>query len=67
MGEATRRAEPEFQLNEFFETLLRVRDSQPRRYAREVSPGTRARVELYEEQKLLAAERAAMLEEAACA
>ncbi len=57
MSATRRQAEPEFRRNEFFETLIRVRDNQPRRYEHKVSPGNRRRVELYEEQKLRANER----------
>lgn len=59
MRDATRAtAEPEFRRSEFYETLLRIRRDQPRRYAREVSAGMQRRVELYEERK----ERASSLE-----
>lgn len=44
-----------FTRNEFFETLLRIRRDEPRRFEREVSAGTRRRVELYEERKRQAA------------
>ena len=40
-----------FTRNEWLETLIRIRDEQPRRYSREVSAGTRARVEAYERLK----------------
>ena len=40
-----------FASNEFYEALLRCRDEQPRRYAREVSPGLRIAVENYERRK----------------
>ena len=36
-----------FTVNEWLETLLRIRNTQPRRYRREVSAGTRKQVELY--------------------
>lgn len=44
-------ADDTFAANEFFEALLRCRDEQPRRYAREVSPGLRAAVERYEQRR----------------
>lgn len=56
MSTPRRRAEPEFRPDEFLETLLRIKRDQPRRYAREVSPGLKRRVELYEERKVKAAE-----------
>jgi hypothetical protein len=37
--------------NEYFETLLRIRRDQPRRFEREVSAGTQRRVQLYQETK----------------
>lgn len=40
-----------FMPNEFYETLIRVRDSQPRRYARQISPGLKVAVERYERRK----------------
>jgi hypothetical protein len=43
------KAEPEFQRNEWLEVLLRIRESQPRRYAREISFGLQVRVERYAE------------------
>jgi hypothetical protein len=50
-----RQAEPEFPPNEFYETLLRIKRDQPRRYSSNVSAGTQRRVELYEERKAHAA------------
>lgn len=41
----------DFAVNEWLETLLRVRDSQPRRYKREVAPGLQVKVERYAAQK----------------
>lgn len=46
-----------FQVNEWLEALIRCRDEQPRRYAREVSAGTQVQVSRYEEQKREHAER----------
>jgi hypothetical protein len=44
--------EPEFRgRSEFFEVLLRIRDTQGRRYAREVPPGLKRRVSIYESLK----------------
>ena len=48
-----------FAPNEFYEALLRCRDEQPRRYAREVSPGLRVAVERYERKKLESSARRA--------
>jgi hypothetical protein len=58
MSTPGRQSEPEFRPNEFFDTLLRIKRDQPRRYAREVSAGTRRRLELYEEEKARAHEHA---------
>ena len=51
MSATRRQAEPAFRPDEFLETLLRIKQDQPRRYARDVSAGQRRRVELYEERK----------------
>jgi hypothetical protein len=40
-----------FMPNEFYETLIRIRNSQPRRYAREVSLGLKVTVERYERRR----------------
>lgn len=48
-----------FRPNEWLETLLRIRDDQPRRYMRELSEGTRRQVEVYAERKALAARKKA--------
>jgi hypothetical protein len=42
-----RQAEPEFRPNELYETLLRIKRDQPRRYSSNVSIGTQRRVEDY--------------------
>ncbi len=44
-------AEPVFQRNEFYETLLRMKRDQPRRYRRNISAGTQRCVEIYEQQR----------------
>lgn len=44
----------QFKPDEWLETLLRVRDTQPRRYAREVSAGLKMTVERYAERKVQA-------------
>ncbi len=56
---ARQQAEPQFQRDEFLETLLRIRDTQKRRYAREVSPGLQVRVEHYAQLKRAHEERSA--------
>jgi hypothetical protein len=43
--------EPEFRPNEFYEMLLRIKSDQPRRYAREVSPGLQVIVGRYSDLK----------------
>jgi hypothetical protein len=48
MRDAKAAAAAEFRPNEFFETLLRIKRDQPRRYEREVSAGMQRRVESYE-------------------
>lgn len=48
-----------FELNEFYETLLRIKRDQPRRYARNIGAGTQRCVCLYAEQKILATRKAA--------
>jgi hypothetical protein len=40
-----------FTVNEWLETLIRVRDDEPERYVREVSPGLQVTVEKYAELK----------------
>jgi hypothetical protein len=50
------KAEPRFQRNEFYETLLRMRRDQPRRYKHSISAGMQRCVEIYEEQRELARE-----------
>jgi hypothetical protein len=40
-----------FIINEWLEALLRCRDEQPRRFAREVSLGLQTKVRLYAERK----------------
>jgi hypothetical protein len=40
-----------FTVNEWLETLIRVRDDEPVRYAREVSPGLQVTVKRYAELK----------------
>ncbi len=52
-------SQPGFELNEFYETLLRMKRDQPRRYARSISAGTQRCVCLYAEQKALATRKAA--------
>lgn len=52
-------AAPEFRPNEWLEALIRCREGQPHRYAREVAEGTRARVEAYEREKRERSRRAA--------
>lgn len=52
-------AEPESRRNEFYETLLRIKRDQPRRYQLNVGAGTRRRVEIYAERKMLASKKAA--------
>lgn len=52
------KAEP-FKPDEWLETLLRIRDDQPRRYAREVSAGLKVTVERYAERKAQATRRKA--------
>jgi hypothetical protein len=47
-------AEPKFQRNEFYETLVRMKRDQPRRYRRNVSAGMQRCVEIYEERKVRA-------------
>jgi|GEM_PF-6553750 len=42
---------PEFRRNELYETLLRIKHDQPRRYRREVSEGMQRRVEGYEHER----------------
>jgi hypothetical protein len=37
----------EFQVDEFLETLLRMKPDQPRRYAQNISKATRMRVDQY--------------------
>lgn len=54
---AARDQRPGFARNELFETLLRIRRDEPRRYAAEVGDGLRRRVELYELQKARARSR----------
>ncbi len=54
-GAASEAAREGFERSEFFETLLRIQRDEPRRYEREVSAGTRRRVELYEDRKRQAA------------
>lgn len=41
----------DFAVDEWLEALLRCREEQPRRYAREVSPGLQVKVERYAAQK----------------
>lgn len=48
-----------FKPDEWLETLLRIRDTQPRRYAREVSAGLKVTVERYAERKAQATRRKA--------
>jgi hypothetical protein len=48
-----------FKTDEWLETLLRIRETQPRRYAREVSAGLKVTVERYAERKAQAARRKA--------
>ena len=55
------RSQPKFEQNEFYETLLRMHRDQPQRYMRSISPGLRACVDIYVEQKALAAQKAAYL------
>jgi nitroimidazol reductase NimA-like FMN-containing flavoprotein (pyridoxamine 5'-phosphate oxidase superfamily) len=39
----------DFKVDEFLETLLRMKLDQPRRYARNISAGTKRRVDQYEQ------------------
>ena len=48
-----------FKPDEWLETLLRIRDTQPRRYAREVSAGLQVTVEQYAQRRAQAARRKA--------
>jgi hypothetical protein len=41
----------DFKVDEFLETLLRMKLDQPRRYARNISQATRQRVDQYERAK----------------
>jgi hypothetical protein len=41
----------DFTVNEWLETLIRVRDIEPARYAREISPGLQVTVQRYAELK----------------
>jgi hypothetical protein len=52
-------AEPKFQRNEFYETLLRMKRDQPRRYDLNVSSGMQVCVQLYERAKMQASAMAA--------
>jgi hypothetical protein len=48
-----------FKPDEWLETLLRVRETQPRRYAREVSAGLQVTVEKYAQRKAMSERRRA--------
>lgn len=51
MSATKRQADPAFRPDEFLETLLRIKRDQPRRYAREMSPGMQVRVERYAQER----------------
>lgn len=59
MSAPRRQAEPAFRHNEFLDTLSRIKRDQPRRYAREVAPGTQVQVSFYEKRKRQHEEREA--------
>ena len=48
-----------FKPDEWLETLLRIRETQPRRYAREVSAGLQVTVERYAQRRAQAVRRKA--------
>jgi hypothetical protein len=58
-GAGNKHRDSSFKVDEWLEALLRCRDEQPRRYAREVSPGLQVKVERYAAQKRAHTERKA--------
>jgi hypothetical protein len=51
--------QPAWQSNDWYETLLRMKQDQPQRYQRSISTGTQHCVDLYARQKALATRKAA--------
>jgi hypothetical protein len=53
------KAQSDWRPNEWYETLLRLKADQPRRYQCSISTGTQRCVDIYAEQKALATQKAA--------